>query len=286
MMSSLTISLMLSLALPTSAVVRGTVLSPVRGGAEDIASMIKSIMERRASQPVELMSAGEGQRQSSSVEREAAAELPPSSTAASPASSPSSGTPSPPAPQAEQQPAELPAAGSDASSAPSPAPSPAPLQRAASEPCSDREALPRFLRHHHHLLLVLLSAAGLTALGGGLVLRRRRRCKRCGGALTLLGDEALSEGQRVEQRLGSVRYRLRECRPCGVIFRSWRQSVLRGRDVCPDCGFHTLRRKTTRFRAPTCKRPGVERVEISCAYCAYHRAREEVLPQLEGGEEL
>lgn len=279
MMSSLTISLMLSLALPTAAVVRGTVLSPVRGRAEDIASMIKSIMEQRASQSVELMSAGEGRRQSSPVEREPAAALPTSSTAASP----SSGTASPPAPQAEQPPAEPPAAGSDASTAPSSAPSPAPLPRAASEPYSGREALPLFLRQHLFLGL-LLGAAGLTALGGGLVLRRRR-CKRCGGALILLGDEALSEGQRVEQRLGSVRYRMRECRPCGVVFRRWRRSALRGRDVCPDCGFHTLHRKTTRFRAPTFKRPGVERVEILCAYCAYHRAREEVLLQLVGDEE-
>lgn len=167
MMSSLTLSLILSLALPT-AVIRGTAASPVRGGVEELASMIKSIMERRAAQPIELLLAGEGHRRA--AERAPASALPPSP----PPSPPSSGAP--PEPRPAPQSAPLPAVGSAAPAAPPPPP----WQRS----------------HREVLRLFLLGLVGLTALGGGLVLarRRRHRCERCGGEPSFLDEgEPLSK---------------------------------------------------------------------------------------------
>lgn len=166
-MSSLTLSLILSLALPT-AVIRGTAASPVRGGVEELASMIKSIMERRAAQPIELLLAGEGHRRA--AERAPASPLPPSL----PPSPPPSGAPLPLEPRPAPQSAPLPAVGS------APVAPPPPWQRS----------------HREVLRLLLLGLVGLTALGGGLVLarRRRHRCERCGGEPSFLDEgEPLSK---------------------------------------------------------------------------------------------
>jgi uncharacterized protein len=113
--------------------------------------------------------------------------------------------------------------------------------------------------------------------------RPRRRCRKCRGLMRRLSDfdarGHLNKGQRAEQSLSAVTYRVWECRSCGSpeIERTLRYSS--GLNECPSCHNHTLKSRVagTTEQGKGKKRQRLQRIERSCQYCSYSDHRTETL---------
>lgn len=125
-------------------------------------------------------------------------------------------------------------------------------------------------------LIVLLLAAGL-----GYVLKRSKveeefihGCEHCGGHHPHFEetqeDHNLSEGQRIEQQIGSVRYRLYRCPHCAhqraLAFVQWSVQLKQ----CPQCLLRLMRISVRTTVAATEGHNGVQKVTEDCLYCEFH----------------
>jgi uncharacterized protein len=138
----------------------------------------------------------------------------------------------------------------------------------------------------------LLGLAGATTVGvGSLVgLRRwrryrRRRCPQCRARMRRL-DEAeddanLEEGQRAEEKLGSVDYDVWACPSCSHRVTLRYPKWLTGYGQCPQCLNHTKSSTETVVERATVHGSGSARVVDKCAFCNYHTEYTKVLPRLE-----
>lgn len=133
-------------------------------------------------------------------------------------------------------------------------------------------------------LLVGFGATGAAAVAALRWRRARpRRCPECGERMARLSEEAdeaaLGEGQRTEERLGSVDYDVWRCpqghemiRP----YRSWTTSW----GLCKACGFRTARTRRTVVRAATTTRRGLARDTTSCEQCGHRSVEKVTLPRV------
>ena len=133
-------------------------------------------------------------------------------------------------------------------------------------------------------LLVGVGATGAVAAGAFWWRRARpRRCPRCGARMRRLDevedDASLADGQRLEERLGSVDYDVWRCpdgheqvRP----YRSWTTSWA----DCSKCGLRTARTTRTVIREPTYTRTGLARDTRRCESCGHSAVASVTLPRL------
>jgi uncharacterized protein len=140
------------------------------------------------------------------------------------------------------------------------------------------------------VLWMLGGGAGGAAGGAGLALhlrrwrrRRPRPCPRGHGMMVRLSeaedDAALEDGQRTEERLGSVDYDVWACPACDqrtvIAYRRW--SSYEG---CPRCRFRTMKSTTRTLESATVSRTGMEEVELDCLNCGYRHVTRRVTPKL------
>jgi uncharacterized protein len=138
----------------------------------------------------------------------------------------------------------------------------------------------------------VLGLLGATTAGiGSLVgLRRwrrfrRRRCPQCRTRMRRLDeaedDASLEEGQRAEERVGSVDYDVWTCPSCAHRFTLRYPKWLTGYGQCPQCMNHTKSSTETVIERATVHGAGSARVVDQCAFCNYHAEYTKVLPRIE-----
>lgn len=114
--------------------------------------------------------------------------------------------------------------------------------------------------------------------------RRPRRCPSCDAAMVVLDevrdDDHLSESAQVEERIGSVDYRVWWCAACRKAETRRHSRWLSSYRPCPGCGARTLRSSTTTLEAATQYSRGVARVDEVCVYCDHSSSREHWTPRL------
>ena len=137
-----------------------------------------------------------------------------------------------------------------------------------------------------------LGLLGATTVGVGSLagLRRwrrvrRRRCPQCRTRMRRLDeaedDASLEEGQRAEERVGSVDYDVWTCPSCAHSFTLRYPKWLTGYGQCPQCLNHTKSTTETVVERATVHGSGSAQVVEQCAFCNYHVDYTRVLPRIE-----
>ncbi len=130
--------------------------------------------------------------------------------------------------------------------------------------------------------------AGLSFCGLLLALReavRRwpRTCKRCQVRMERLGEEVddrhLSEGERVEERVGSVDYDVWSCPQCGQLKKLRWGALISSYSTCSGCSFRTLSSSTRTLRAATEYSTGLAEVTETCVNCGFNRVFTRTIPR-------
>ncbi len=113
--------------------------------------------------------------------------------------------------------------------------------------------------------------------------RKQRTCEKCKGEMVLLSevedDAHLSEGQRVEEELGSVDWLVRVCAACGYV--RIRSSEKRGFVRCGGCANRTATQESVTVEAATYSSPGAGRLTVTCSHCGYANTSTFVIAQLQ-----
>jgi uncharacterized protein len=135
---------------------------------------------------------------------------------------------------------------------------------------------------------ILAGSAGLAGLGlfGGLFLilrRRRRTCPHCKVYMPMLSetedDEHLSAGQRKEEELESVNWKVHACPTCEHT-RSFRSAAwFSGYSRCPRCRYKTRSSTRTTLQRASYSSEGKAQVTERCAQCSYHSSRTVTIPR-------
>ena len=138
----------------------------------------------------------------------------------------------------------------------------------------------------------VLGLLGATTVGIGSLtgLRRwrrfrRRRCPQCRTKMSRLSeaedDASLEEGQRAEERVGSVDYDVWTCPSCAYRLTLRYPKWLTTHSQCPQCLNHTKSATETVVESATVHGAGRANVVEQCAFCNYHVEYTKVLPRLE-----
>jgi uncharacterized protein len=137
------------------------------------------------------------------------------------------------------------------------------------------------------LMLILALTAGAGGLVWFLLSERTLRCPTCRQPMRLLNetqdDAYLDPLQLLEERLGSVDYRVWRCDQCQMMeiqphFQWWS-----GYERCPKCNGYTVRTTSHVVREPTYTRAGLEQIHKRCKNprCDYEDEQQRVLPRRE-----
>ena len=168
---------------------------------------------------------------------------------------------------------------------------PAPLSRQGDVASGPRGAV-AWLGAHGAGALVLLGVLALLALYGiarGIAhwLRfRPRPCPRGHGNMRLLSEEeddtVIDEGERFEERIGSVNYDVWRCTAPGCSERLVipRKHWMSGYSDCPNCHRRALTSKTVTIVPATQSSTGLEETTTTCAFCKASRTTRHVTPVL------
>jgi uncharacterized protein len=168
---------------------------------------------------------------------------------------------------------------------------PAPLSRQG-DVASGPRGVVAWLGAHGAGALVLLGVLAILALYGiarGIAhwLRfRPRRCPRGHGNMRLLSEEeddtVIDEGERFEEKLGSVNYDVWRCTAPGCSERLVipRKHWMSGYSDCPNCHRRALTSKTVTIVAATQASTGLEETTTTCAFCKASRTTRHVTPVL------
>lgn len=135
--------------------------------------------------------------------------------------------------------------------------------------------------------LALAGGAGLVLLGGGgfWIRRRRRTCfeHETPVLMELINevddDEHLTEGEVLEEELGSVQHDVYICPECQAIKRFSRSILFSGYERCPQCAHRTASSVRTVLEAPTYTSSGLAEIETDCMHCDYQGSRMVTLPR-------
>ncbi len=137
------------------------------------------------------------------------------------------------------------------------------------------------------LMLALAIAGGVGALVWFLMSQRTPRCPTCQQPMRLLGERQdnayLNPLQRLEERLGSVNYRVWRCDQCQMLEIKPQVRRWSGYERCPKCAGYTVRTRSYVVREPTYTRAGLEQIHKKCKNpsCSYEDEQERVLPRRE-----
>jgi uncharacterized protein len=122
----------------------------------------------------------------------------------------------------------------------------------------------------------LLAGAALAVGGFGVrvgLRYRPRKCSDCGTRLVRLDelsdDAHLTDGERVEEAVGSVDYDVWACRGCGQALKFRYGALMTRYSICPKCGAKTKSKAETTLRAASYTEGGLVEVTESCAACVY-----------------
>ena len=122
--------------------------------------------------------------------------------------------------------------------------------------------------------LTLGSSLALAAGGYSFLRYRKRKCPNCQGPMIRLDevsdDEFLTEGERDEERLGSVDYDIWLCPGCEVTQKGRYSSWLSSFKNCPSCGYRTLNRTNQVLESATEYSEGRGETTDNCQSCSYH----------------
>ena len=114
---------------------------------------------------------------------------------------------------------------------------------------------------------------------------RRRRCPACQMPMARLGEAAddalLEEGQRAEERIGSVDYDVWKCGTCGHHFTLRYPKWVTSYAQCPQCHHRTMSSTENVIVAATTSSSGSARVVETCAFCTFRREYTKDLPRIE-----
>jgi uncharacterized protein len=114
--------------------------------------------------------------------------------------------------------------------------------------------------------------------------KRPKRCPSCGATMVVLDeardDDHLSESAQVEERIGSVDYRVWWCAACRKTETRRHSRWFSSYRVCPGCAARTLRSSTTTLEEATQYSGGLARVDEVCVHCDHSSSREYATPRL------
>lgn len=123
------------------------------------------------------------------------------------------------------------------------------------------------------LLAGLGAVGGVGGLGAFAVRRRSRKCRKCGALRQVLDEEAddahLSEGQRAEEKVGSVDHIILYCAACEAFEHRSNNRFFSRRIACNGCKNRTAINQTRVIRAPTYSSSGLAEVTTTCAFCPH-----------------
>ena len=140
------------------------------------------------------------------------------------------------------------------------------------------------------LLGPVRSSPAAPLLGGGAVValalstiglyrrarRRERTCPTCRIEMRLLDevedDHHLDPGQRTEEKIGSVDYRVYICRQCQFSRTVARRRWFSGHGRCPACHYRTLSSRSDTLVQATYDHGGQVQVTEDCRHCSHHRS--------------
>ncbi|MEQ1572484.1 MAG: TPM domain-containing protein [Myxococcota bacterium] len=129
--------------------------------------------------------------------------------------------------------------------------------------------------------------AGLVGTGGLLVARRRRKqrtCDTCGVYMPLLDEEAddahLTEGQRSEERIGSVDHQVHQCPQCSAVRTFSVHGWISGYKTCDQCGNRTRTSRAETLSPSTVHSTGRVQITEQCAHCSYSASYVRTTPRL------
>ncbi len=137
--------------------------------------------------------------------------------------------------------------------------------------------------------IVLLAGIGILVVVGIVLWERPPRCPNCKQPMRLLDERAddayLNELQLLEEKLGSVNYKVWRCEACELSEIIPKVAWLSQYDTCPQCGGRTLYERARVVREPTYARTGLEVTLQRCKNpkCGYRNERERTLPKREQG---
>jgi uncharacterized protein len=113
----------------------------------------------------------------------------------------------------------------------------------------------------------------------------RRRCPACQTLMTRLSetddDALLDEGQRAEERVGSVDYDVWKCGACGHHFTLRYPKWTSGYAQCPQCHNRTKRSTEDVIIPASTISSGSARVLETCAFCSFRHEYTKVLPLIQ-----
>ncbi len=116
----------------------------------------------------------------------------------------------------------------------------------------------------------------------GLNTRQCPQCKRTMRYLNELEDDAfLDQGQRLEETLGGLDWRVWRCDTCNLQHIERSVKFLGGHEDCPRCRHHTVKFDSATLRLPTYYDEGVREVTRTCHFpdCNYSHRTHEVMPR-------
>jgi uncharacterized protein len=125
------------------------------------------------------------------------------------------------------------------------------------------------------LLFGSIGAIGAGGIGavGVWARRRRRQCAQCKIDMVVLDERAddahLGEGERAEERVGSVDYEVLSCTRCAATRTIRHNKWFSGYSRCSSCHAKTLRSWSRTLRAATTYSTGEVEVNEQCAHCNY-----------------
>lgn len=129
-------------------------------------------------------------------------------------------------------------------------------------------------------LLVALLGFGAVRTG---MFYRVRKCPHCATDMKLLDERTddvyLDSGQKVEEALGSVNWRVWECPRCEAIHIDPRRAWFSRYKDCPDCGRRAVWATTRTLEHPTRWSTGLQEVVLECAHCTFRNRHTRTLPR-------
>ncbi len=132
----------------------------------------------------------------------------------------------------------------------------------------------------------LLGLGGISLVSSRYYVRYRpRTCPDCSHSMTMLGesqdDVLLEDGERVEERIGSVDYDVWACMYCDRVLK-FRYGVFFTRySKCPECAFKTKSKVERTLVEATESHGGKVRVDEHCAHCSFHDSFTYRTPRIE-----
>lgn len=138
------------------------------------------------------------------------------------------------------------------------------------------------------LFLMIMPVGGLALiwvifkLVGGLNTRQCPQCKRPMRYLNEQEDDAfLDEGQRLEERLGGLDWRVWRCDSCNLQHIERSVKFFGGYEDCPRCSHHTLQFESATLRHATHYSEGVRETTRTCRFpdCNYQQRSQEIIPR-------